>query len=265
MNIEFRFNSRSSGQNIPEAIRIAEKCGGFIEDKFYKIKFNDPQDDNLKKLYELVGNLKGSAVILDDKEPIVARKFFNAVSCPEKLLCKGTCKHVRFGYQDILEFLELNSESIEDNVYSTYRQNLLINLTDFLEEFEENRFRFNKKAFLNYFKQETEMETKFCDKYNFNDAQKAIERLPDEIKIIPFEESYEYLERHEEEEYDFGSMIREIMDHSEISVDLSMPEIIECSKTISFLTIASTFIPLENSDVFISSFPENKLILFTRL
>lgn len=38
MIIEFRFNSRSSGQNVPEAIRIAERCGGFIEDKFYKIK-----------------------------------------------------------------------------------------------------------------------------------------------------------------------------------------------------------------------------------
>ena len=38
MIIEFRFNSKSSGQNVPEAIRIALKCGGFIEDRFYKIQ-----------------------------------------------------------------------------------------------------------------------------------------------------------------------------------------------------------------------------------
>lgn len=39
MRIEFKFNSKSSGQNVPEAIRLAEKCGGVIENKYYKINF----------------------------------------------------------------------------------------------------------------------------------------------------------------------------------------------------------------------------------
>ncbi len=42
MIIEFCCNSRSSGQNVPEATRIARQCGGIIEDRFYKIKFDYP-------------------------------------------------------------------------------------------------------------------------------------------------------------------------------------------------------------------------------
>lgn len=85
MIIEFRFNSKSSGQNVPEAIRIADRCRGFIEDKFYKIKFDDPENKDLKKLFELVGNLKGTAIVIDKEEPVIAHKFFNVVNCPEKL------------------------------------------------------------------------------------------------------------------------------------------------------------------------------------
>ena len=44
MKIEFKFNSRSSGQNVPEAIRLAEKRGGYKEDKFYKVYFDSPED-----------------------------------------------------------------------------------------------------------------------------------------------------------------------------------------------------------------------------
>ncbi len=263
MIIEFRFNSKSSGQNVPEAIRIALKCGGFIEDRFYKIKFDDPQDKNLKNLFALVGNLKGTAIILEDEEPVIARKFFNAVNCPEKLICKGTCQHVKFGYYDILDFLDAHSESIENNVFSTSEHNIIRYLSDFLEEVEENRFKVNKELFLNYFRQETDMENKFCKKYNIHKAQEAIQKLPDEIKLIPYEESQEYLEKYEEE-LDIESMIRGILRHSEISTELTIPEIIECSKTITYL-ITAYFISLENSDVLISSFPELKLISFTKL
>ena len=50
MKIEFKFNSRSSGQNVPEAISLAQKCEGVIENKFYKIEFDNPKDKNLEKL-----------------------------------------------------------------------------------------------------------------------------------------------------------------------------------------------------------------------
>jgi len=265
MIIEFRFNSKSSGQNVPEAIRIAERCGGFIQDKFYKIKFDDPENKDLKKLFELVGNLKGTVIVMGDEEPVVAHKFFNAVNCPEKLLCKGTCRHVRLGYYDILSFLEYYSENIENNVFSTTEQVLITYLTDFLEELEENRFKLNKEVFLDYFKRETEMENKFCQKYNINKAQEAIDKLPDEIKLNPYEEPPEYIEKYGEEELEVEDMIRTILAHCEISSKLTISEIIECSKAITYLITADAITPLENTDILISSFPESKQIIFAKL
>ncbi|HEC39612.1 hypothetical protein LCGC14_2877600 [marine sediment metagenome] len=77
MIIEFRFNSKSSAQNIPEAITIAERCEGYIDNKFYKIKFESPEDKHLKKLFELVGHLKGTRISIDGKDPVIAHNFYS--------------------------------------------------------------------------------------------------------------------------------------------------------------------------------------------
>ena len=76
MKIKFQFNARSSGQGVPEALTMAKKCGGVLENKFYVIEFNDPHDKNLGRLFNLVGNLKGSVILIDDGEPVNAVKFF---------------------------------------------------------------------------------------------------------------------------------------------------------------------------------------------
>ncbi len=132
----------------------------------------------------MVGNLKGTAIVIDDEEPVIAHKFFNAVSCPEKFFCKGICRHVKLGYYNILDFLDRHSENIENNVFSTSEQVLIRILTQFLEQIEENRFRLNKKLFLEHLLQQTEMENRFCDKFNINKAQREIENLPNEIKLV---------------------------------------------------------------------------------
>ena len=98
MKIKFQFNSRSSGQGVPEALTLAKKCGGVLDNKFYAIEFDDPRDKNLGRLFNLVGNLKGSVILVDDGEPVNAVKFFYAVNCQDKLLCKGECKHLQLEY-----------------------------------------------------------------------------------------------------------------------------------------------------------------------
>ena len=51
MKIKFQFNSRSSGQDVPEALTIAKKCGGVLDNKLYAIEFDDPQDKNLLRFF----------------------------------------------------------------------------------------------------------------------------------------------------------------------------------------------------------------------
>ncbi len=265
MIIEFHFNSRSSGQDVPEAIRIAKQHGGYIEDKFYKIKFDNPEHNDLKKLYELVGHLKGSAIILGEGEPIRPNKFFRAINCPDKLLCNGVCKHVIFGYYDLQTFIEKFSGNIENGVLTSFEEQIISRLTEFLEIIEENRFKINKKLFLDYFLRETEMEKQFCSKYSFDKTKKEIENLPSEIKIIPYEESAEFRQRYEEEELEFNQVIETILTHCEISSNFSPKEIQECANSVVYLASAKIFTLLEDTDILISALPKLKLFILAKI
>ncbi|MFX1504677.1 MAG: hypothetical protein ACFFDC_01060 [Promethearchaeota archaeon] len=261
MRIEFKFNSKSSGQNVPEAIRLAEKHNGIIEDRYYKINFDSPEEKDLKKLFELVGNLKGTAISVNGEEPVVAHKFFYAVNCPEKFLCKGVCRHVRIGYKNIEEFLEINSENIEDGVLSTSDDNLIRRMADFLEILGEDKFQIDKSRFLEYFLLETEMEEKFCEKFNLTKIENEIEKLPKEIKLVPSEE----IEEKFEDEFAFEKEIQRILTHSEISAKMAFEDVLHCSKAISLLFRGMISTGIEDEDVGIFSYPSLNQIILTKI
>ncbi|MFX1504678.1 MAG: hypothetical protein ACFFDC_01065 [Promethearchaeota archaeon] len=183
MIIEFQFNSKSRGRNIPEAIRIAERCKGIIEDRYYKVKFSDPQDKDLDKLNQLVKRLKGTAIVLGDGETVVPHKFLKAVNCSERSLCKGICRHVGLGYHHIQNFLDDYSGYIDNDILTTSDQDLIRFLSKFLEKVDEKRFKFNNRLFLEHFIRQTEMENRFCEKYEINKARTEIMNLPNEIRL----------------------------------------------------------------------------------
>jgi hypothetical protein len=259
MVIIFKFNSRSSGQNVPAAKTIAERCGGVIENNFYIIKFDSSDNENLNKLFELVGNLKGSQISIDDGDPVNARTFFYAANCEEKLLCKGVCTHVSFGYYPIERFFEQFSEHIKDGVLAVYNEGMIHKLANFLEPVDENRFKINKQLFLEYFQKETEMEVKFCPKYDFESIKSEVEKLPDEIELISPEE---YTERYEPEEFDLEKFIKTVLRNCEIDSKLPLNDILKCSEALTLLLSASNGIEIQNTDVLLYSFPYiNKFIL----
>lgn len=135
--ITFQFNYKSSGQNIPMALSIAEKCGGVIEKDFYKIDFDSAEDQNLKILFNLVGNLKGSCINIDNGEPINARKFFYAVNCHNKYLCKEISNNLlssayyrdedieSVGYIEDFEDIEDVEDEILDIFVEKYRDEIM--------------------------------------------------------------------------------------------------------------------------------------------
>ena len=212
-------------------------------------------------MIELVSDLKGTVISIDGKDPVIPHAFFYAVNCPDKLLCKGLCNHVQFGGYSLQDFFDENSESIEKDTFSTSEPNLIKNLTEFLELVEENHFKLNKDLFLEYFKRETEMENTFCKVFSIDEAQSQIDKLPECIKLIPYEEPPDYLK----EELEPGLTIEKILTHCEISSKLSFEDIIKCSKTIVLLCRAIYNTTIENIDILIFTFPEINKLIFAKL
>jgi DEAD/DEAH box helicase domain-containing protein len=60
--ITFRFNSRSTGQGVPEASDMARALKGRLDGKIFVLTFDSPKDENLRRLLELVGKLKYSEI-----------------------------------------------------------------------------------------------------------------------------------------------------------------------------------------------------------
>ncbi len=262
MRIEFKFNSKSSGQNVPEAIRLAEKLGGVIKDRFYKINFESPENKDLRKIFELVGNLKGSAISINGEEPVVAQKFFYAVNCPEKFLCKGICKHVLIGYDNIDEFMEKNSENTINGILSTSDQDLIRYMSDYLEVLGEDKFRIDKTRFMEYLHIEIEMEKKFCENFDLIKVENEIEKLPKEINLVPYEE----IEEDEyEEDFTVEKVIQAILTHSDMSSEMSFNDVLLCSKTVSLLFRSIISTGVVDADVNIFSYPSLNQIILVKL
>ncbi len=261
MKIKFKFNAKSSGQGVPEALTIANKCGGVLDNKFYVIEFDDPRDKKLGKLFNLVGNLKGSVILVNDGEPVNAVKFFSTVNCEDKLLCKGVCKHFKLGYYHVDQFAQIHSPNIEGEVLKTSSPALFRFLSNFLEPISDNQFKFNKQLFLDNAKVELSIENQFCEKYDFSKFTDYVNALPSVMELISTEE----LTDSYEENYEEDQGIAYILPECDIDNKLPFNSIIRCSNAISLLSRFTKPSRLADSDITIYSFPEVKKIILVKL
>ena len=261
MKIKFQFNARSSGQGVPEALKIAKKCDGVLENKFYVIEFDDPRDKKLGKLFNLVGNLKGSVILVNDGDPVNAVRFFSAVNCQDKLLCKGACKHFKLGYYPVDQFTQMNSPYIKGEVLKTSNPTLFRLLSNFLEPISDTQFKFNKQLFLDNANIELAMERQFCEKYDFSKFTNYVNTLPSVMELISAEE----LRNSNKERYEDEKGIAYILPECDIDNKLPFKSIIRCSNAISLLSRFTKPSRLVDSDIKIYSFPEVKKIIFVKL
>ena len=261
MKIKFQFNARSSGQGVPEALTLAKKCGGVLGNKFYAIEFNDPRDANLVKLFNLVGNLKGSVILIDDGEPVNAGRFFYSVHCQDKLLCKGACKHLQLEYYSVDQFALAHSDNIEGQVLKTSDTDLIRSLSDYLEKISDTEFRFNKQLFLEHADIELVMERQFCEKFDFTKFTDYVNELPSVIELISPEEPLDSYE----EKYEKDQGIAYILPECDIDDKLPLEAILRCAKAISLLSRFTKPSRIADSDVTVYSFPELNKIIFVKL
>jgi len=260
MKIKFKFNAKSRGQGVSEALNLAEKCGGLLEDKFYIVEYEDPRNKNLVKLFKLVGRLKGSVISIDNGEPINASKFFYAIYCQDKLLCKGVCKHVRLQYYSVEEFALAYSHDIDGEILRISNTNFFRTISEFLDAIDDTHFKFNKQLFLEHANIELETERLLCDKFDFEKFTDYVNKLPSEIELISSEE----LEDVSEEKFEQDQGIAYILSGCYIDNKLPFETIIRCSKAISLM---SRFKPsrISDTDIKLYSYPELNQVIFVKL
>lgn len=261
MKIKFQFNSRSRGQGVLEAINIAKKCGGVLDNKFYVIEFDNHRDKKLGRLYSLVGSLKGSVILVNDGEPINAVKFFSAVYCQDKLLCKGACRHFRLGFQYVDQFVQIHSPNIEDGVLKTSSPALFRFASNFLEPISDNQFKFNKQFFLDSANIDLAMEKLFCEKYDFSKFTDYVDALPSVMELVSADDLQDFDEDLFEDDEDIALVLTESV------IDNSLPfnSILRCSSAISLLSRFPKPSRIADSDIKIYSVPEVKKILLVKL
>jgi len=90
MDVIYQFNAKSTGGDVPEAIKLANSLNSEFDGKYYKVFFDSVSNENLLLLDRLVGRYSGTRFFVngEELEPYILFSIFN---CPEKSKCSGKC------------------------------------------------------------------------------------------------------------------------------------------------------------------------------
>lgn len=183
MEIVAEFSSKSQAQGIPDAIKLAVKCGTVLEGKKYRLIFTNPKDKNLKKLLALI---EGRTLrLLIDGEKVGSYEFRRTFFCEERTLCKGICKHEFFIGGTLDEFLPKFKSRMREGMLPLRNE---FELSDFLKFVEpdpetENRYVMDRDIITEYFTEKFDFERKYCDKFDQNKLDAIIQQLPTTIEV----------------------------------------------------------------------------------
>ncbi|HPL17950.1 MAG TPA: hypothetical protein PL180_14755 [Spirochaetota bacterium] len=175
------FNVRSSSKNVPLAIRLAERIGNYSysDDKKTICLRSDELSPDLKKILELVKNIKGTIFEIDGKLVIDMLDVQNVLKCYRKRRCEGVCTAIK-DYDFQLEFI---GATIKDP-YALYNSDRWeIYEHDGVVEFDSVRMLIDKKKFYKYYLEDTFVPRKMCSKYNKDAIREAFAHLPDVIEV----------------------------------------------------------------------------------
>jgi len=180
--LEVRFNAKSTSQNIEEALKVATKHGADIGGKTCAVRFTDAADPDLQKLLNLVAGIKGTKMLVNGQEQ-KPKSVLDTLTCPDRPVCKGACKHFRLGYQRLEEFLLWHKQDIKGTTLTTMNASLLTHLTSFLEAQKENEYIMKKELLRDHLAEQTKFETEFCEKYQSAKLDEVVKQFPSRIVL----------------------------------------------------------------------------------
>jgi len=175
------FNAKSSSKNIPLAIRLAERMGNYSysDDKKTICVRSDELSPDLKKILELVKNIKGTILEIDGRLVDDMEDVQNVLKCYRKRRCEGVCTAVR-DYDFEMEFI---GATVKDPyaLYNSERWGLYQH--DGVVEFDSVRMLIDKKKFYKYYLEDTFVPRKMCSKYNKDAIREAFASFPDVTEV----------------------------------------------------------------------------------
>lgn len=175
------FNARSSSKNVPLAIRIAERMGThtYSDDKKTIFLKTDVLSPDLKKILELVKNIKGTMFEIDGTLIVDMADVQSVLKCYRKRRCEGVCTATK----DYSFELECIGATVKDPyaLYNAERWGLYEH--DGVIEFDSVRMLIDKKKFYKYYLEDTFVPRKMCCKYNKDAIREAFAHFPDVIEV----------------------------------------------------------------------------------
>jgi len=175
------FNARSSSKNVPLAIRLVERIGSYsyFDDKKTICLRSDELSPDLKKILELVKNIKGTILEIDGRLVVDMVDVQNVLKCYRKRRCEGVCTAVK-DYDFELEFIGATTKD-PYTFYNADRWELYPH--DGVIEFDSVRMLIDKKKFYNYYLEDTFVPRKMCSKYNKDVIKEVFSSLSDMIEV----------------------------------------------------------------------------------
>lgn len=251
MNIYFQYNSKSSGQNVPLANEIARELGFERRERYNVVEFDDPADPGLRRLYDLVGNLKGSRIFLDEDTTLSPRRLFETVACPERVTCDGLCSHVRFGKMTLTRLIDRYGRFTQEEELTIYGDDLIEALAPFLEEEGDGTLSLNKDLLLEAFKEGASSERLFCAKYDKNLLLSEVAKLPGTLHYRPVSKLEQaFSDAHVPREMD---LLRTVVAHSSLDDELTPSERVQAVDALRL--IERRRMPVGESGAWLSSSP----------
>lgn len=175
------FNARSSSKNVPLALRLAERMGNYSysDDKKTICLRSDELSPDLKKILELVKNIKGTILEIDGRLVVDMVDVQNVLKCYRKRRCEGVCTAIK-DYDFELEFIGATTKD-PYTLYNAGRWELYQH--DGVVEFDSVRMLVDKKKFYRHYLEDTFVPRKMCSKYNKDVIKEAFSSLPDVIEV----------------------------------------------------------------------------------
>jgi len=175
------FNAKSSSKNVPLAIRLAERIGScsYSDDKKTICVRADELSPDLKKILELVRNVKNTMFEIDGTLVIDMADVQNVIKCYRKRRCDGVCTAIK-DYDFELEFLGITGHD-PGCLYNSDRWDLYPH--DDVITSDSTYIFFDKKKFLAHYLRDTWIPEKICKKYNEDYIRSVFDTFPDVIQI----------------------------------------------------------------------------------
>ncbi len=182
--------AKGSSKNISPAIRLSNKLNAEYDDKTKKYSIESLEfNKDFKKLLDLVKNLRGTELKVNNEEIDDIDLYSSIISCPRKRSCDGICSAVD-DYKEIFECIGiLDRPSV--TVYNEYIFESLKN-PDLIVFHKNETLGIDKNVLKNQYINDTKLSKLLCEKYSLEKLDIRMKTFNDTINVeLGFFNNYE--------------------------------------------------------------------------